>query len=82
MKDKISKVIFALLIIALILFSCVGIFALFNGLVAYKNASGNDLISFVGGIIGSVIAGIIAIVTFHCTIKNNNKTKKKLMIYK
>ena len=77
MKDKISKVIFALLIIALILFSCVGIFALFNGLVAYKNASGNDLISFVGGIIGSVIAGIIAIVTFHCTIKNNNKNQKE-----
>lgn len=77
MKDKILKVIFALLIIALIIFSCTGIFALFNGLVAYKNASGNDLINFIGGIIGSVIAGVIAVITFYYTIKNNNKNQKE-----
>lgn len=77
MKDKISKVIFALLLIALIIFSCIGVFALFNSLVAYKTASGNDWLSFVGGIIGSVIAGAIAIVTFRCTIKNNDKNQKE-----
>ena len=42
MKDKISKVIFALLLIALIIFSCVGIFVLFNSLAAYITATGND----------------------------------------
>ncbi len=77
MKDKISKVIYALLILALILFSCVGIFVLFNGLVAYKNASGNDWINFAGGMIGSIIAGLIAIVTFCHTIKNTNRNQKE-----
>lgn len=77
MKDKISKIIYSLLITALILFSCVGIFALFNSLVAYKSASGNDWLSFVGGIIGSMIAGAIAIITFYYTIKNNDKHQKE-----
>ena len=77
MKDKFSKVIFALLLIALIIFSCIGIFALFNGLVAYKNASGNDWINFTGGIIGSLIAGIIAIITFYYTIRNNNRNQRE-----
>ena len=62
MKDKISKVIFALLLIALIIFSCVGIFVLFNGLAAYKTATGNDWIGFGGGIVGSIIAGLIAVI--------------------
>ena len=77
MKDKPSKFIFALLLIALIIFSCVGIFALFNGLVAYKIASSNDWISFGGGIVGSIIAGLIAVITFHYTIKNNDKNQKE-----
>ncbi len=77
MKNNISKVIFALLLIVSLLFSCVGIFALFNILVAYKSASGNDLFSFVGGIIGSLIAGAIAVFTFYYTIKNNNKNQKE-----
>lgn len=77
MKDKISKVTFALMLIALIIFSCVGIFAMFNSLVAYKTASGNDLINFAGGIIGSVIAGAIAVITFLCTIKNNDRNQKE-----
>lgn len=77
MKDKISKAIFALLILALIIFSCIGIFALFNGVVAYKNASGNDWINFIGGILGSLIAGIIAIITFWYTLKNNNKNQQE-----
>lgn len=50
---------------------------MFNGLVAYKNASGNDLINFIGGIVGSVIAGVIAVITFYYTIKNNNKNQKE-----
>lgn len=77
MKDKISKVIFALLLLSLIIFSCVGIFALFNSLVAYKTASGNDWIGFFGGIVGSVIAGLIAVITFYLTIKNTNKNQEK-----
>lgn len=77
MKDKISKVIFALLLIALIIFSCVGIFAIFNGLVAYKAASGNDWIGFLGGILGSAIAGLIAVITFRLTIKNTNENQEK-----
>lgn len=77
MKDKLSKVLVVLLIIALILFSCLGVFALFNYLVAYKNASGNDVINFTGGIIGSLIAGMIAIFTFNCTLKNNNENQNK-----
>ena len=74
MKDKPSKFIFALL---LIIFSCAGIFALFNSLVAYKIASSNDWISFGGGIVGSIIAGLIAVITFHYTIKNNDKNQKE-----
>lgn len=77
MKDKLTKVILALLIIALALFSILLFFILFNILSAYKTTSGNDLISFVGGIIGSIIAGMIAIVTFYYTIKNNNKNLKE-----
>lgn len=77
MKDKLSKVLVLLLIIALILFSCLGVFSLFNYLVAYKNASGNDVINFTGGIIGSLIAGMIAVVTFYCTLKNNNKNQNE-----
>lgn len=77
MKDKISKVLVVILIIALILFSCVGFFCLFNSLVAYKTASGNDFINFTGGIIGSLIAGMIAIFTFDCTLKNNNENQNK-----
>lgn len=77
MKDKISKVIFALLLIALIIFSCVGIFVLFNGLAAYKTATGNDWIGFGGGIVGSIIAGLIAVITFYYTIKNNDENQNK-----
>lgn len=77
MKDKISKVLVVILIIALILFSCVGIFCLFNSLIAYKTASGNDFINFTGGIIGSLIAGMIAIFTFNRTLKNNNENQNK-----
>lgn len=77
MKDKFSKVIFVLFLIALIIFSFIGIFALFNGLVAYKSASGNDWINFTGGIIGSLIAGIIAIITFYYTIRNNNRNQRE-----
>lgn len=77
MKDKNSKVIFALLLIALIIFSCVGIFALFNSLVAYKTASTNDWISFGGGIVGSIIAGLVAVSTFYCTIKHNDENQQK-----
>jgi len=77
MKDKLSKVFVVLIIIALILFSCLGVFSLFNCLVAYKNASGNDVINFTGGIIGSLIAGMIAVVTFYCTLKNNNENQNK-----
>lgn len=77
MKDKILKVIFALLLIALIIFSCVGIFTLFNSLVAYKTASGNDWLGFGGGIVGSIIAGLIAVITFYYTIKNTNKNQEK-----
>lgn len=77
MKDKISKVLVVILIIALILFSCVGIFYLFNSLIAYKTASGNDFINFTGGIIGSLIAGMIAIFTFNRTLKNNNENQNK-----
>ena len=77
MKDKLSKVLVVLIIIALILFSCLGVFSLFNSLVAYKNASGNDVINFTGGIIGSLIAGMIAVVTFYCTLKNNNENQNK-----
>ncbi len=77
MKSKLSKVIVVLLIIALILFSCFGVFYMFNSLVAYKNASGNDFINFAGGIIGSLIAGMIAVVTFLCTLKNNNKNQNE-----
>lgn len=77
MKDKLSKVLVVLLIIALILFSCIGVFFLFSYLVAYKNASGNDALNFTGGIIGSFIAGMVAVVTFLCTIKNNNKNQNE-----
>ena len=77
MKNEISKVLVVILIIALILFSCVGFFCLFNTLVANKTASGNDFINFAGGIIGSLIAGMIAIVTFNCTLKNNNENQNK-----
>lgn len=77
MKDKFSKVLVVLIIIALILFSCLGVFSLFNCFVAYKNASGNDVINFTGGIIGSLIAGMIAVVTFYCTLKNNNENQNK-----
>lgn len=77
MKNNDSKVIFALLIVGWILFSCLFIFILFNVLVAYRSATKNDLISFLGGIIGSVIAGIIAIVTFRHTIKNTNQNQKE-----
>lgn len=77
MKDKISKVLAVILIIALILFSCAGFFCLFNSLVAYKTTSGNDLINFTGGVIGSLIAGMIAIFTFSCTLKNGNKNQNR-----
>lgn len=77
MKDKLSKLLVVILIIALILFSCLGVVWLFNYLVAYKNISGNDVLNFTGGIIGSVIAGMIAVVTFHCTLKNNNENQNK-----
>lgn len=77
MKDKLSKVLEVFLIIELIIFSCLGVFSLFNYLVAYKNASGNDFINFVGGIICSLIAGMIAVVTFLCTLKNNNKNQNE-----
>ena len=77
MKDKLSKVFMVLIIIALILFSCLGVFSLFNSLVAYRNASGNDVINFTGGIIGSLIAGMIAVITFYCTLKNNNENQNK-----
>lgn len=77
MKNNISRAIFALLIIALIIFSCFGIFVLFNSLVAYKNASGNDWINFTGGVIGSLIVGIITLITVYYTIKNNNKNQKE-----
>lgn len=77
MKDKFLKVLVVLLIIVLILFSCLGVFYLFNCLVAYKNASGNDVLNFAGGIIGSLIAGMIAVVTFLFTLKNNNENQKK-----
>ena len=50
---------------------------MYNGLVAYKSASGNDWIDFIGGVICSVIAGVIAVVTFYYTIKNNNKNQKE-----
>lgn len=77
MKNNISRAIFALLIIALIIFSSFGIFVLFNSLVAYKNASGNDWINFTGGVIGSLIVGIITLITVYYTIKNNNKNQKE-----
>ena len=77
MKDKLSKVLVILLIIALILFSCLGVFSLFNCLVAYKNASGNDVINFTGGIIGTFISVMVAIVTFSVTLKNNNENQNK-----
>lgn len=77
MKDKLSKVFMVLIIIALILFSCLGVFSLFNSLVAYRNASGNGVINFTGGIIGSLIAGMIAVITFYCTLKNNNENQNK-----
>lgn len=77
MKDKISKVLVGILIIALILFSCVVFFGLFNSPVAYKTASRNDFINFAGGIIGSLIAGMVAICTFKCTLKNNNENQNK-----
>ncbi len=77
MKDKHSKVVMVILIIELALFLCLGVFCLFNCLVAYKTANGNDLLNFAGGIIGSLIAGMIAVVTFFCTIKNNDKNQKE-----
>ena len=77
MKDKLSKVNSILLTIVLLLFFGVGIFALFHYLIECKSVSGNDWINFVGGIIGSVIAGLIAIITFYFTIKNNNKNQKE-----
>lgn len=77
MKDKLSKVNSILITIVLILFLGAGIFALFHYLIECKSVSGNDWINFVGGIIGSVIAGLIAIITFYFTIKNNNKNQKE-----
>lgn len=76
-KNVLSKIITVLQIIALIVFFILVFFLLFNWLEAYKTASENDLISFVGGIIGSLIAGAIAIITFYYTIKNNNKNQKE-----
>lgn len=77
MKNKLSKVLVVLIIIALVLFFCLGAFSLFNYFVAYKNASGNDVINFIGGIVGSLIAGMIAVITFYCTLKNNNENQNK-----
>lgn len=77
MKNILSKIITVLQITAIIIFFLLVFFLLFNWLEAYKIASGNDLISFVGGIIGSLIAGAIAIITFYYTIKNNDKNQKE-----
>ncbi|MDE6531015.1 MAG: hypothetical protein K2K96_09620 [Lachnospiraceae bacterium] len=77
MKEKLSKVLVVILITELMLLLYFGVFCLFNSLVAYKNASGNDWLNFAGGIIGSLIAGMIAVVTFLCTIKNNDKNQKE-----
>lgn len=76
-KNILSKIITILQITALIIFFLLVFFLLFNWLEAYKTATGNDLISFVGGIIGSLIAGAIAVITFYYTIKNNNKHQKE-----
>ncbi len=75
MRNILSKMILVIQIIAMILFFILCFFILFNSLVAYKNASGNDWINFAGGIIGSVIAGAIAVITFYYTIKNNDKNQ-------
>ena len=77
MKNKLSNVCMVLLIIVLILFSCVEVISLFHNIVAYKNISGNDVINFVGGIIGSVITGLVALVTFWRTLKNSNRNQKE-----
>lgn len=76
-KNILSKIITVLQIIALIVFFILVFFLLFNWLAAYKTASGNDWLSFVGGIIGSLIAGAIAVITFYYTIKNNDKNQKE-----
>lgn len=76
-KDFLSKIVTILQIIALIVFLFLVFFLLFNWLVAYKIASSNDWISFGGGIVGSIIAGLIAVITFHYTIKNNDKNQKE-----
>lgn len=77
MKNKLSKAHMVVLIIALILFSCLGIISLFHNFVTYKNASGNDVINFMGGIIGSLFTGMIALVTLWYTLKNSNKNQKE-----
>lgn len=75
MKDKLLNMLVALSIIAFILFSSLGVFALFNCLVAYKSASGNDIMNFVGGITGSLIAAMVALLTLYCTLKNDKKNQ-------
>lgn len=75
MKDKLSKVHKVLIIIALILLFCLGVFSLFKYLAACEGASENDVFSFAGGIIGSLIAGMVAVATFYCTLKNNDKNQ-------
>ena len=76
-KNLLSKIIAILQITVFIVFFILVFFILFNRLEAYKTASGNDLIGFVGGIIGSLIAGAIAIITFRYTIKNGNENQEK-----
>lgn len=76
-KNVLSKIITVLQITALIVFFILVFFLLFNCLVAYKTASTNDWISFGGGIAGSIIAGLIAVITFRYTIKNTNENQEK-----
>ena len=72
-----KKIIDSVNSILLLCLAAIVIWYMFNSLIAYKLATTNDYISFAGGIVGSLIAAIIAIISLVFTLRHNEISQQK-----